>query len=81
MDIRGSTPMTKGGQENQLQWQRRANDPRDLFGLRGYHAVDPGVIEKMVQFLGPDGVFGNPSSTLHRQGLEANNAVEQSRQL
>ena len=43
--------------------------------------VDPGVIEKMVQFLGPDGVFGNPSSTLHRQGLEANNAVEQSRQL
>ena len=43
--------------------------------------VDPRVIEKMVQFLGPDGVFGNPSSTLHRQGLEANNAVEQSRQL
>ena len=43
--------------------------------------VDPSVIEKMVQFLGPDGVFGNPSSTLHRQGLEANNAVEQSRQL
>ena len=43
--------------------------------------VDPGVIEKMVQFLGPDGVFGNPSSTMHRQGLEANNAVEQSRQL
>ncbi|MDE0632209.1 MAG: aminotransferase class V-fold PLP-dependent enzyme [Caldilineaceae bacterium] len=42
--------------------------------------VDPRVIEKMVQFLGPDGVFGNPSSILHRQGLEANNAVEQSRQ-
>ena len=57
------------------------NDPRDLFGLRGYHAGRPRVIEKMVQFLGPDGVFGNPSSTLHRQGLEANNAVEQSRQL
>ena len=43
--------------------------------------VDPRVIEKMVQFLGPDGVFGNPASTLHRQGLEANNAVELSRQL
>ena len=43
--------------------------------------VDPRVIEKMFQFLGPDGVFGNPSSILHRQGLEANNAVEQSRQL
>lgn len=42
--------------------------------------VDPRVIEKMVRFLGPDGVFGNPSSILHRQGLEANNAVEQSRQ-
>ena len=43
--------------------------------------VDPRVIDRMVQFLGPDGVFGNPSSTLHRQGLEANKAVEQSRQL
>ena len=43
--------------------------------------VDPRVMERMVQFLGPDGVFGNPSSTLHRQGLEANSAVEQSRQL
>ena len=43
--------------------------------------ADPEVIEKMIHFLGPDGVFGNPSSTLHRQGLEAHNAVEQSRQL
>ena len=43
--------------------------------------VDPLVIEKMVQFLGPDGVFGNPSSILHRQGQEANNAVQESRHL
>lgn len=42
--------------------------------------VDPEVIAKMIQFLGPDGVFGNPSSALHRQGQEANNAVQQSRQ-
>lgn len=43
--------------------------------------VDPRVIERMVQFLGPDGIFGNPSSTLHQQGQEANGAVEHSRQL
>ncbi len=35
----------------------------------------------MVRFLGPHGVFGNPSSTLHQHGLEASSAVEQSRQL
>ena len=43
--------------------------------------VDPQVIEKMVRFLGPEGVFGNPSSTAHRQGQEANIAVQESRQL
>ena len=43
--------------------------------------VDPEVIAKMIPFLGPDGVFGNPSSALHRQGQEANNAVQRSRQL
>ena len=43
--------------------------------------VDPLIVEKMVQFLGPDGTFGNPSSILHRQGQEANNAVQESRQL
>ena len=43
--------------------------------------VDPLVVEKMVQFLGPDGMFGNPSSILHRHGQEANNAVQESRQL
>ena len=43
--------------------------------------VDPQVIEKMVQYLGPEGVFGNPASTVHRQGQEANNAVQQSRKL
>lgn len=43
--------------------------------------VDPKVVETMVQYLGPDGMFGNPSSTLHRRGQEANNAVEHARQL
>ena len=43
--------------------------------------VDPEVIAKMIQFLGPDGIFGNPSSALHRQGQEANDAVQWSRQL
>lgn len=43
--------------------------------------VDPQVVERMVRFLGPEGVFGNPSSNSHRQGREANNAVQEARQL
>ena len=43
--------------------------------------VDPLVVGQMVQFLGPDGMFGNPSSTLHRPGQEASNAVEHARLL
>ena len=42
--------------------------------------VDPEVIAAMMQFLGLDGVFGNPSSTLHRQGQDANNAVQRARE-
>lgn len=43
--------------------------------------VDPQVIEKMVRFLGPEGMFANPSSTVHLPGQEASNAVQESRQL
>ncbi len=41
--------------------------------------VDPRVAVKMWQFLGPEGHFGNPSSS-HAFGREAATAVEQARQ-
>lgn len=41
--------------------------------------VDPRVIEQMINYLGPDGCFGNPASTTHVYGTEAATAVEQSR--
>ncbi|CEK11223.1 IscS subfamily cysteine desulfurase [Legionella hackeliae] len=42
--------------------------------------VDPRVIEKMVNYLGPDGVFGNPASRTHIYGKKAAEAVEYARQ-
>lgn len=42
--------------------------------------VDPRVIEKMVQYLGPHGVFGNPASTTHVYGKMAARAVENARE-
>ncbi len=42
--------------------------------------VDPRVAEKMMQFLTPDGVFGNPASRSHGYGWQAEEAVEHARQ-
>ena len=42
--------------------------------------VDPHVIARMLEFLGPDSNFGNPASITHRYGLRAYEAVEQARQ-
>ena len=42
--------------------------------------VDPVVVQMMLPYLGPDGVFGNPSSRTHRFGQQASDAVEWSRQ-
>ncbi|KTD49131.1 cysteine desulfurase NifS [Legionella quinlivanii] len=41
--------------------------------------VDPRVIEKMLHYLGKDGIFGNPASTTHRYGQQAQMAVETAR--
>lgn len=41
--------------------------------------VDPQVIAKMMAYLGPDGHFGNASSTTHVYGREAAEAVELAR--
>src|SRR5579872_3624950 len=40
--------------------------------------VDPRVAEKMLRYLMPDGIFGNPAST-HVFGKAAKEAVEQAR--
>lgn len=42
--------------------------------------VDPRVIEKMLQYLGPTGDFGNPASVTHVYGQIAARAVEQARE-
>lgn len=41
--------------------------------------VDPRVAEKMMQFLTPAGVFGNPASRSHAFGWAADEAVEEAR--
>jgi cysteine desulfurase len=41
--------------------------------------VDPRVVAEMVECLGPDGTFGNPSSATHAQGRAASRRVEQAR--
>lgn len=41
--------------------------------------VDPRVAKKMMAYLTPDGVFGNPSSRSHIYGWQAEEAVEEAR--
>ena len=41
--------------------------------------VDPRVASKMMEFLTPDGKFGNPASRSHRFGWKADEAVEEAR--
>lgn len=41
--------------------------------------VDPRVAEKMMQYLTPAGVFGNPASRSHAYGWSAEEAVEEAR--
>ena len=41
--------------------------------------VDPRVASKMMEFLTPEGEFGNPASRSHRFGWKADEAVEQAR--
>ena len=42
--------------------------------------VDPVVVEAMLRYMGPDGVFANASSTTHPPGQEAAKAVEDARE-
>ena len=41
--------------------------------------VDPRVASNMMQFLPPEGEFGNPASRSHRYGWKADDAVEEAR--
>ncbi len=38
--------------------------------------VDPRVVDKMVQFMGVEGIYGNPASRSHKFGWEAEEAVD-----
>ena len=38
--------------------------------------VDPRVAEKMMQYLTPNGIFGNPASRSHKFGWQAEEAVD-----
>ena len=42
--------------------------------------VDPAVVEAMLRYMGPEGVFANPASNTHRPGREAAQAVEDGRE-
>jgi cysteine desulfurase len=42
--------------------------------------VDPRVVAKMIHYLAPDGIFGNPASLTHSYGVQAAQAVEQARE-
>jgi cysteine desulfurase len=42
--------------------------------------MDPRVAEKMIQYLTPEGEFGNPASRSHAYGWNAENAVEEARE-
>jgi len=42
--------------------------------------VDPAVVETMLRYMGPGGVFANPGSTSHLPGQEAARAVEDARE-
>ena len=41
--------------------------------------VDPRVASKMMEFLTPEGEFGNPASRSHKFGWKADEAVEEAR--
>ncbi len=43
--------------------------------------VDPRVASKMMEFLTPEGEFGNPASRSHRFGWKADEAVEEARRI
>ena len=42
--------------------------------------VDPTVVEAMLRYMGPGGIFGNPDSNTHLPGQEAAKAVEHARE-
>src|SRR3990167_5682831 len=41
--------------------------------------IDHRVIKKMLNYMGPDAMFGNPSSTQHQYGIDALKGVEEAR--
>ena len=42
--------------------------------------IDPAVVDDMLKYMGPKGVFGNSDSRTHTQGQEALRAIENARE-
>lgn len=55
------------------------NDSPIYFDYMATTPVDPRVVSEMVQYLGPEGIFGNPASVSHGFGKAAAFAVEEAR--
>ena len=55
------------------------NKPTIYLDYASTTPVDPRVASKMMQYLTPDGEFGNPASRSHRYGWKADDAVEEAR--
>lgn len=54
-------------------------DSVDYFDYAATTPVAPEVLDEMLPYFGPDGVFGNPSSVQHEHGIAASEAVETAR--
>ena len=55
------------------------NKPTIYLDYASTTPVDPRVASKMMQYLTPDGEFGNPASRSHRYSWKADDAVEEAR--
>ena len=55
------------------------NKPTIYLDYASTTPVDPRVASKMMQYLTPDGEFGNPASRSHRYGWKADDAIEEAR--
>jgi len=58
---------------------KAVNEPTIYLDYASTTPVDPRVASKMMEYLTPNGEFGNPASRSHRYGWAADEAVEEAR--
>ena len=58
---------------------KAVNEPTIYLDYASKTPVDPRVASKMMEYLTPNGEFGNPASRSHRYGWAADEAVEEAR--